>query len=414
MVTTQKRFLLSTFPLEYKTVFLRVDYNVPLDNKKNPKVLDNTKIKESLPTILFLLQKKCKIILATHIGRPEGKVVETLRVAPVVKELRRLLHRYQKYTVLAAPDSIGKEVVTKIAKMKPESILFLENLRFYQQEEDNDPAFAHTLADFAEVYVNDAFGTSHRAHASVEAITHFLPSMAGFLLEKEIYYLGKALNPAHPAVWVMGGAKLSKVELMKKAMLKADYILVGGALAFAFLKVQGKSVGMSKIDATALQTAKELLKNKNASKLLFPVDFAIASSMDLRATRSVVESNKIPPLAFALDIGPRTIELYTSYLHKARTVVWNGPLGYFESTRFAQGTRDIARVMSTLSATTICGGGETEEAIRKFRLEHTMTHVSTGGGACLEFLEGKKLPALEALLQNYITFKSRFNMHIKK
>ncbi len=401
MSQVQSRFRITQFPLEGKTVFVRVDYNVPLNGKK---IVDATKIKESLPTIQFLLQKNCKLIIATHLGRPEGKFVEQLRVAPLVKELRRLLPGVE---IAYTKDCIGKDVRAKATKLKPGAILMLENLRFYEEEEKNDPAFAHTLAQLAQVYVNDAFATAHRAHASVEAITHFIPALAGFLLEKEIYYLQQALAPKRPAIWIMGGAKLSKVDLLTKALARADYILIGGALAFPFMRAQGKEIGMSKIDANAVGVAKKLLRHSQARKLIFPIDYAVAPSMDLRATRTVVQRDHIPRMAFALDIGPATVEVFEQYLRKAKTVVWNGPLGYFESARFAQGTRDIARYISKLTATTICGGGETEEVIRKLRLEHSITHVSTGGGASLEFLEGKKLPALVALVRNYQQFRKQ-------
>ncbi len=394
----QTRFHLKTFPIKGKRVFLRVDYNVALQGKK---VVDVTKIRDSLPTIHYLLGQGCSLVVASHLGRPDGKVVDDLRLTPVVREMRKLLPGVHIQTVTSC---IGKEVSVKAQKLSPGSILVLENLRFYKQEEDNDPAFAHSLADLAQVYVNDAFGTVHRAHASVDAITHFLPSMAGFLVEKEVFYLSKALMPVRPCVWIMGGAKLSKVGLMKKALTKADYILVGGALPFPFMRAQGKEVGMSKLDADAITVAKALLKTTHAHKLIFPVDFAVAPSMELRASRSVVRVNRIASSMFALDIGPETVALFETYLRKAKTIVWNGPLGYFESARFAQGTKDIARYISKLTATTIVGGGETEEAVRKFRLEDSLTHVSSGGGASLEFLEGKKLPALEALSRNYIQF----------
>lgn len=408
------RFSITRFPLEEKTVFLRVDYNVPLENpqetnskrklkrKKTVKIADNKKIKASLPTIKFLLKKNCKIVLATHLGRSQGKFNSELKVDPLVKELRKLLPR-EKITKLS--DCLGKEIKNKIKRGKEKQIFFLENLRFYKEEEKNNSMFAHSLANFADVYVNDAFAVSHRKHASLAAITKFLPSVAGLLVEKELYELNKALRPRKPAVWVMGGAKLNKISLIEQALRKADYLLIGGALAFAFLKAKGIPVGMSKIDLRSVRVAKKILKKRAAKKIILPIDFMVTKEFSYRAKSEIVKYNQIGPLQISLDLGPETVKLFKRYLRKAHTIVWNGPLGYFEWTKFALATKEIARYMGMLTAVSICGGGETEEAIKKFHLEHKLTHVSTGGGATLTYLAGRKLISLEALKINYKKFK---------
>jgi len=394
-----ERFSLATFPLEGKTVFCRVDYNVPFESGK---VVDTSKIKLSLPTIKYLLHKNCKIILATHFGRPQGKFVRELTVNPIFKELKGLL---QKEKIVKFDDCIGKDIQQTIQKAKQKQIFLLENLRFYKQEEQNDPAFAHSLASLAEVYINDAFGVSHRKHASINAITQFLPSIAGIALETEIQQLTKALRPRKPAVWIMGGAKLDKIQLVESALQKAEYVLVGGALPFAFLKSKGMSVGMSKVDGKSVLAARKLLKKHIARKIILPVDFIVADSFSLKARTRVAHYNDIQKDEIALDIGPETIKLFKHYLRRAHTIVWNGPLGYFEWVPFSSGTKDISRYIVTLTAETICGGGETVDAIKKFHLEHKMTHVSSGGGASLAFLAGKKIIGIDALEGNYNKFK---------
>ncbi|MEK6950112.1 MAG: phosphoglycerate kinase [Nanoarchaeota archaeon] len=390
-------FTLHTYPLQNRTVLVRVDYNVPL---KNEKVEDNSRIRASLPTLQCLLEHHCKLVLATHLGKPDGKIVEALRVGPLAKELQRLLGR----KVIKLDDCLGPEIKQRIQQGKLGQIFLLENLRFYKEEEQNNPIFAHSLASLADVYVNEAFSASHRAHASIVGIPYFLPAVAGFQLEKEIAYLSKALQPERPAVWIMGGAKLDKIELLRQALQKADLVLIGGALAFPFLRAQGYSVGMSKMSAEAVRIAKNILQTKTAKKLVLPVDVVVADDFSLQATSRTVLAAEIPTTAFGLDLGPQTVQLFKRYLQPARTLVWNGPLGYFEWEKYSKATKEIGRYIVGLPAISIVGGGETAQAMHKFHLDLRLTHVSTGGGAAIEFLMGKKLPGVEALEKNYRRF----------
>ncbi len=396
-----KRFLLTELPVKNKTIFLRVDYNVPFSDGK---ITDNTKIKASLPTIKYLLQNDCKIVIATHFGRPKGFSKE-FSVAPLAKELQRLLPNKK---VIPLPDCFGKKVLETIKNGKSQTIFMLENLRFYSEEEKNDSFFAHSLASLADLYVNDAFGVAHRKHASVCAITEFLPSAAGLLLETEIRSLSQALHPERPSVWIMGGAKLDKIALLRLALEKYDYVLIGGALAFTFLKAKSIPVGVSKTDSAFIEVANKILKSKYSHKIVLPVDFAVAESFSPRAKVSLVDYNHLQPHQVGLDLGPKTVALFIRYLSSAKTVVWNGPLGYIEWTKFAVSTKEIGRFLGKLEhAVTIAGGGETAEALIKYHLHHHLTHVSTGGGAALEFLAGKELPALESLENNYKRFRKR-------
>lgn len=397
-----KRFTLENFPLENKIVFLRVDYNVPLEKGK---VVDDTKIRSSLPTIRYLLQKNCKIVLATHLGNPAGKVDGKLKVGPLFDRLQGLL---PKEKLIKVNDCIGKEIKVKIRESQPKTIFMLENLRFYREEEANEVFFAHSLAQLAEVYVNDAFAVSHRKHASVDAITKYLPSLPGLLLETEIQQLNLALQPKKPAIWIMGGAKLNKIDLIKQALKKADYLLIGGALAFSFLRARGINVGLSKLDPESVKIAAKIIKSGAAKKIILPVDFVAADDFSSYATTEIVKYNHLQDQQVALDLGPETISLFKQYLRKAHTIVWNGPLGYFEWAKFAHSTKEIGRFLGKLTATAICGGGETVEAVRKFHLEHYFTHVSTGGGAALMFLSGQELPGIKALENNYQKFKRKF------
>ena len=403
------KFNLKTFPLNQNTVFLRVDYNVPL---KNGKVVDNTKIKSSLETIKFLLQKRSKIVLAFHLGRPKGKIVPELSVNPIVKELQKLLPQ-ERITKLN--DCIGKDIRNKILIGNYRQIFVLENLRFYKEEEQNNTAFAHSLANLAEIYVNDAFANSHREHASMEAITHFIPSTAGFLVEKELFYLNKTLKPKKPAIWIIGGAKLDKVDFIQQALKKADKILIGGALCFPFLRAQGIKVGHSKSDPQSIIIAKKILNNsKNRKKIILPLDFVVTEKMNPQTKTELVAYNQIQPSQIALDIGPKTIALFKQHLTPAKTILWNGPLGYSEWVKFSKGTKEIGRFLDEIECTKIAGGGETAEAIHNFHLAHNFTHVSTGGGAALMFLSGKKLPALVALEKNYLKFKKIIRKRLTK
>lgn len=403
-------FSLRDFSLLCKTVLLRVDYNVPL---KNSKVIDDSKIIASLPTIEYLLGQNCRIVLATHLGDPQGKVVPELKTNPLAQELEKLLNAKRgakklKFKVVKLDDCIGNEVKEKIAaasSKSPSQIFLLENLRFYKEEEENDLMFAHSLANLAEVYVNDGFGVSHRNHASVSAIANFLPAIAGFLMEKEISNLSQAFSPLHPSIWIMGGAKLDKIDLVNQALESADYLLIGGALAFTFLKAQGIPVGMSKVDSASLPLAKQLLK-KHIKKIVLPADFVVSEEFSPRAKVSIVPFNRIGSHRVALDIGPATVQKFWEHFQKAKLIVWNGPLGYFEWEKFSHGTREVGRLLGQLpEAVKLAGGGETVAAIHKFHLEHNFTHLSTGGGASLQFLSGKKLPGVMALEENWKRFR---------
>ncbi|MBI2662157.1 phosphoglycerate kinase [Candidatus Woesearchaeota archaeon] len=382
-------------PIKGKTVLVRVDYNVPI---RKGEVEDNYKIKASLETIRFLIRNDCKIVLATHLGRPEGKFNLEYSTRPLVKELKKLLPNIK---ISYLENCIGKDILARIEKGVNREIFLLENLRFYKEEENNDELFAHSLAALADVYVNDAFGVSHRKHASVYAITEFLPSYAGFLLEKEVDNLSKALNARKPAVWIMGGGKLDKIELVEQALKKADYILIGGALAFAFMKAKGIPIGMSKTDVESVHSARRILERKEARKMILPIDFLATEKMVYSANVKIVKYNEIDNKSICLDLGPETVKLFKQYLRKAHTIVWNGPLGYYEWAVFAYATKEIGRVLGNLTAVSIVGGGETADAMIKFKLEHKVTHVSTGGGASLEFLAGKKLPGIEALKRGF-------------
>jgi 3-phosphoglycerate kinase len=376
-----------------KTILLRVDYNVPIENNN---IKDNFKVENSLLTIEYLLEKKCKIIIATHLGRPKGKITPSLKTDILAKELSKLL----KVKVKKLDDCIGQKIQKQIKSSK-NRVLMLENLRFYKEEKENDLVFAHELADLADVYINDAFAVCHRKHASVSAITKFTPSLAGLSLQREIVELKKALKPIRPAVWILGGAKLSKVKLIEQALKKADFVLIGGALVFSFMKAGGIPVGMSKIDADSVRYAKKLLKNKKyKKKIILATDFIIAEKLAPNAKATITKH--ILPHQIGLDLGPESVKLFQSYLRKAHTIVWNGPLGYYEWAKFASSTKAIGRFLGKLTATTICGGGETSDAIRKFHLQHELTHVSTGGGATLNFLSGEELPALKALINNKV------------
>ena len=396
-----KLFSLANFPVDGKTVLLRADFNVPMEQGK---VKDNRKIKAALPTIQYLLHKHCKIIIATHLGRPKGFSTQ-FSLKPVVKELQK---RLPKRKIVLLPDCIGKDIRETIQKEKTQTIFVLENLRFYKEEEQNDSFFAHSLANLAEVYVNDAFGVSHRKHASVDAITQFLPSMTGLLFEKELQELSKGLFPEKPAVLLLGGAKLNKVGLVEQALRKFDHLLIGGALAFSFLKAKGISVGLSKIDPDSIVAAAKILQKPEAYKIILPLDFVAAESFSPKAKTEIVKYNQLKPNLVGLDLGPETISLFKKYLQPAKTVVWNGPLGYFEWSKFAVSTKEIGRFIGQLpDAITLAGGGETAEALTKFHLHHTLTHVSTGGGAAVEYLSGEKLPAVAALERSYKKFKGK-------
>ncbi len=381
--------------LKDKRVLMRVDFNVPLDDKLN--ITDDIRIRSALPTIKYAIERKAKVILMSHLGRPDGKVVESMRLTPVAKRLEELLGT----KVTKTDDCIGHDVRNTVASMRPGDVVLLENLRFHAEEEKNDPDFAKDLASLGDVFVNDAFGTAHRAHASTEGVTKYLPSVAGFLLEKEIQYLGQTVdNPKKPFVAILGGAKVKdKIKVIDNLLNKVDALIIGGGMAYTFLKAKGNTIGTSKLDKDGFDTAK-LALDKAAKKnipILLPIDHVIGDKFDANANTKVVGVD-IPDGWMGLDIGPLTIKLFEDQLKDAKTIIWNGPMGVFEMDKFAKGTKDIAMFLANLKgATTIIGGGDTAAAMLKFKVEDKMTHISTGGGASLEYLEGRGLPGIDAL-----------------
>lgn len=378
-----------------KKVLIRVDFNVPLDDKLN--ITDDTRIRAALPTIKYCLDKGAgKVILMSHLGRPDGKVVDKYSLRPVSKRLSELLQE----PVKQLNDCIGQAVKSEINSAK-ERVVLLENLRFHTEEEANDSNFSKELASLADIYVNDAFGTAHRAHASTEGVTKFIkPAVAGSLLEKEIQYLGQAItNPKRPFAVILGGAKVSdKIVVIENLLKKANSILIGGGMCYTFLKAQGKEIGNSKLEKDKIDVAKGILdKAKQANvKIILPVDNVVVDEIKPDAKLEIVGEN-IPAGKIGVDIGPKSIQLFKDNLKTAQTIAWNGPLGIFEMDAFAKGTEEIAKFIAGLKVTTIIGGGDSAAAVAKFKLEDRMTHVSTGGGASLEFLEGKILPGVAAL-----------------
>ncbi len=390
-------------PVQGKRVFMRVDFNVPLDDAGH--VTDDTRIRETLATIEWALRHGAKLILASHLGRPKGKPVPAMSLKPTAERLRILLdHHYSlDANVAFATDCVGVQVEEMVGKLESGQTLLLENLRFHAEEEKNDPAFAKQLAALCDFYVNDAFGSAHRAHASTEGITHFVQkSAAGMLMEKELKYLGKALqDPAKPFIAILGGAKVSdKIDVIRNLLGKVDSLLIGGAMAYTFAKSQGKEVGKSLVEADKVDLAKQLLEEAKTKKvrLMLPVDHVVAAKIDENAATQIVSGDDIPADQMGLDIGPKTVELYAAEIAKAKTIVWNGPMGVFETRPFAKGTMGVAKaVAKNTGATSIVGGGDSVAAVQAAGVSDKITHISTGGGASLEFLEGKKLPGVEAL-----------------
>ena len=382
--------------LKGKKVFVRCDFNVPMDENQN--ITDNTRIVAALPTIKYLLEQNCKLILASHLGRPKGEVKPEFSLAPVAKELSKLLGQ----EVIMAKDVIGEDAMTKAANLKEGEILLLENVRFHKEETDNDPEFSKKLASMAEVYVNDAFGSAHRAHASTTGIASYLPAVSGFLIEKELQFLGNAVNnPERPFVAILGGAKVSdKIGVIDSLLEKVDTLMIGGGMTYTFFKTQGYEVGNSICEMDKLDLAKEAMEKakQKGVKFMLPVDTKVGKEFKPDTESKIVSYTEIPADWEGFDIGPETIKMFEEELRKAKTVVWNGPLGLFEFDQFATGTNSIAKVLSEIDATTIIGGGDSAAAVKKAGLEDKMTHISTGGGASLEFLEGKKLPGIEALM----------------
>ncbi len=383
--------------LEGKKVLVRCDFNVPLDENFN--ITDNRRIVGALPTIKYLLEKNCKVILCSHLGRPKGEVKKEFSLAPVAKELSRLLGKEVKL----ANDIIGESAKELTSNMNNGDIVLLENVRFDAREEANDKEFAKELASMAEIYVNDAFGTAHRAHSSTAGVAEFLPAVAGFLMEKEINFLGTALeNPKRPFVAILGGKKVSdKIGVIDNLLEKVDALLIGGGMAYTFFKAMGYNIGNSICEEDKLELASSLIekaKNKGV-KLMLPIDNKIGKEVKEDTESKNVKVTEIPDGWQGLDIGEETIKMYEEELKDAKTVVWNGPLGLFEFDQFAEGTNSIARFLGKLeNATTIIGGGDSAAAIEKLGIADEFTHISTGGGASLEFLEGKKLPGVECLL----------------
>lgn len=381
--------------LKGKRVLMRVDFNVPLDDKLN--ITDDIRIRAALPTIKYAVEKGAKVVLMSHLGRPDGKVADRMRLTPAAKRLEELLGK----KVTKTDDCIGDAVKKTISAMKPGDVILLENLRFHAEEEKDAASFAKELASLGDVFVNDAFGTAHRAHASTEGVTKYLPSVAGFLLEKEIQYLGGAVdNPKRPFVAILGGAKVNdKIKVIDNLLNKVDALLIGGGMAYTFLKAKGKTIGSSKLDKDGFDTAMFAL-DKAAKKnipMLLPIDHVIGDKFDANANTKVVGED-IPDGWIGMDIGPKTIRLFEDKLKSAKTVLWNGPVGVFEIDKFAKGTEEIAKFLASLKcAATVIGGGDTAAAMSKFKVEDKMTHISTGGGASLEYLEGRGLPGIDAL-----------------
>ncbi|MFH1775193.1 MAG: phosphoglycerate kinase [Chloroflexota bacterium] len=380
-----------------KRVLLRVDYNVPLDEATGA-ITDDSRIRATLPTIKYLIEHSAKVIIISHLGRPKGVVVDALRLAPVAQRLAKVLGQ----PVGMAQDCIGPEVQKAVEYLRDGEVLLLDNLRFHPEEESGKDEFAQSLASLADIFVNDAFGASHRAHASIVGVADYLPAVAGFLLDKEIKTLGGLLeSPAHPFANLLGGAKISdKVGLLQNIMDKVDYILVGGGMAATFLKAQGYGIGSSLVEDDKLDLVLKIEQDaqQNGVEVLLPVDVMVADEINAEAQVQIVPIDSISPPWRIVDIGPRTVDNFATTLQGCQTVFWNGPMGIFEITRFAEGTRRLAEVLSGTSATTIIGGGSTAEAVAEMGLADRMTFVSTGGGASLEFLGSATLPGVEVLL----------------
>ena len=382
--------------LKNKKVLVRCDFNVPMDENKN--ITDNRRIVAALPTIKYLLEQNCKVVLCSHLGRPKGEFKLEFSLKPVAKELSKLLGK----EVIMAEDVIGEDAKNKAENLKNGEVLLLENVRFHREETDNDPEFAKKLASFGEVFVNDAFGTAHRAHASTEGVTKYLPAVSGFLIEKELKFLGEALeNPERPFVAILGGSKVSdKIGVIENLLEKVDTLIIGGGMAYTFFKAQGYSVGDSLCEEDKCDLALEIMEKAKEKKVKFllPIDNKIGKEFKPDTESKTVKSTEIPDGWEGLDIGEETIKLYREELQNAKTIVWNGPLGVFEFDQFAVGTNEIAKALGDIDAIKIIGGGDSAAAVEKAGLADKMTHISTGGGSSLEFLEGKKLPGIEALM----------------
>ena len=385
--------------LRGKRVLIRVDFNVPLE-KGTTRITDDTRIRESLPTIRYSLEQGASVVLMSHLGRPDGQRVASLSLKPVADRLSELLQQ----PIVFLDECVGQTVESRVKALRPGEVALLENLRFHAEEEQNSPAFVAQLARLGNVYVNDAFGTAHRAHASTEGVAHHLPAVAGFLMEKEIKYLDEALSqPARPYVAILGGAKVSdKIGVVQRLLEKVDRLLIGGGMSYTFLKSQGYAIGTSRLEADKVEFAKQLLASaaQRNVKMLLPVDHIITTGLKPESQVKTVPVGHIPDDWEGVDIGPETIKTFTAALADAKTVVWNGPVGVFEDPRFAVGSRRIAEALANLKATTIIGGGDSAACVQQFKLADRMSHISTGGGASLEFLEGKALPGIAILKEN--------------
>jgi len=383
------------FDVKGKKVLVRVDFNVPMD--ENGHITDDTRIRAALPTIEYLVNNGAKVILASHLGRPKGKKNPKYSLAPVAKRLSELLGK----SVVMAGDCIGEEAEKAVASMNPGDVVLLENVRFYAEEEANDRGFAEKLAKLADIYINDAFGTAHRAHASTAGVAEFLPAGAGFLMKKEIEVMGKALeDPERPFVAILGGAKVSdKIGVIKNLLNKVDCLLIGGGMAFTFLKAMGYNIGRSLLEEDKVELAKSLLKEaeEKGVKVLLPDDVVVAPEVKEGVSYRTVPVSQIPDDMMGVDIGEVTRDKFAKVIKEARTVVWNGPMGVFEIRDFAQGTLAVAKAMAESGAVTIVGGGDSAAAVEQLGYAKAMTHISTGGGASLEFLEGKVLPGVAVL-----------------
>ena len=381
--------------VDNKRVFVRADFNVPLDG--DCRITDDTRIQKTLPTIQYLLDHHAAVILASHLGRPKGEAVPKYSLKPVAERLSELLGIPVKF----APDCVGPETKAMAEALQPGEVLLLENLRYHKEEEKNDPEFSRQLAELAEVGVNDAFGCCHRAHASVAGITAYLPMAAGFLLEKEIRFIGGAVdNPAHPFAAIIGGAKVSdKIEVISNLLPKVDLMIIGGGMANTFLAAQGYGIGKSLVEADKIDLAKSLIAQakEQGTKLLLPVDVMVAAAFDNYADHKVVDVADVPAAWMILDVGTKTQELFAKELAPMKLIVWNGPMGVFEMENYAKGTEAVAKAVAASDAVSIVGGGDSVSAVNKTGLSDQISHISTGGGASLEYLEGKKLPGVESL-----------------